>query len=658
MKEEDMKSPIKSQSQSRAVHALSVILLSCAVISFAETPPWERLLEPAEPDTEAIQKIAETPKHKPVEEPAPPPAPVDKKEQERAEKERKENEKREAEKKEKEKKEQAKKEQERLKKEEKEKKEQAKKEQERLKKEEKEKKAQEKKAQEDKKAQEKKALEDKKAQDEKKGLEDKKVQDEKTAPEDKKAQDEKKAPEDKKAQDDKKALEDKKAQDEKKALEDKKAQDEKKALEDKKAQDEKKALEDKKAQDEKKALEDKKAQDEKKALEEKRAQEEKKAQEEKRAQEEKKALEEKKAQEKKELERKELEKKEQERKALEEKKAQEKKEQERKEQEKRALEEKKAQEKREQERKEQEKKAMLDKPFFEPDDEDGDGVPDGAVEPAKAEAATEPAFAPFVPAEPAAASSKPVEPASAPKAQKTGTAGAVYESSGSHLGIRAAVGIGGMWGHEVLGGTTRLVGKNQKMPGDKFQYVDNGDSIFLHIVDGIELGTSFSGGMSLVLLSKINDLLGISCEVQYSFYVAAGESVYKDKDRYGNDPLYWPMSEASVEMHTLEVPVLLRINTGASLVYPLYVSVGPQFGFNVYARRTEYNWNENVNPAQGTLKISKPNLNIFEIGPVVEAGLDMGRVSVGLRLYVGMLEYVAQEGGRPWSLTLGVTSFF
>jgi len=83
--------PFRPQPQSRSItlFAFSAALLACAALSFAdETPPWERLMEPAEPDMEAVKKAAEKPKPQPAE-PAPPTA-ADKKAQAKADKDKKE----------------------------------------------------------------------------------------------------------------------------------------------------------------------------------------------------------------------------------------------------------------------------------------------------------------------------------------------------------------------------------------------------------------------------------------------------------------------------------------------------------------------------------------------------------------------------------------
>jgi len=178
---------------------------------------------------------------------------------------------------------------------------------------------------------------------------------------------------------------------------------------------------------------------------------------------------------------------------------------------------------------------------------------------------------------------------------------------------------------------TRLVNGRQS-PKDRFQYMDSGDSIFLHVVYGIDLGSSLSGGASVVSLYKINTLLSISCDLQYSFYLASGEIMEDNR----------LLSKASVEMHSLEMPLLLRINIGTSF----YLEVGPQFGLIFYANRTTLN--------NGVTEMQRPKINIFGLGPVLGTGLDLGRLFVDLRGYFGLIEYVDYEGGRPWSIRLGV----
>jgi hypothetical protein len=207
---------------------------------------------------------------------------------------------------------------------------------------------------------------------------------------------------------------------------------------------------------------------------------------------------------------------------------------------------------------------------------------------------------------------------------------------GSQFGVRALIGIGGLQGHNsiYLGSKPiTIVGRRDKR--DVFLRLDSdGDSVFRHNqASEVELGSSLSAGISVALLRQINDLLGISCEVQYSFYLASGENISKTDDY------------ATVALHSLEVPALLRING-----YPMYAEVGPLFGFNLYSRRTIY--------ADKNLDVSKPNLNILTLGPVVGGGIDIDRISVGLRLYLGLIEYVNQEGGKPWSLSFSVASFF
>jgi hypothetical protein len=339
-------------------------------------------------------------------------------------------------------------------------------------------------------------------------------------------------------------------------------------------------------------------------------------------------------------------------------------------------------------------------------------TPPKPVEPAKVEAPPkppEPAKAeakPETPSKPAKveAPSKPVEPAPAPveavaapesgravegkpvygerrerrergrKARRRGrgtheggpAAEPVFETGRSRLGIRGSIGIGGLVGHDpvkVIIGARPAGG----LEADYYEYehaVINGqlvvdDSIpMVYVTDGeINIGASVSGSVSVALLSHINRQFGISCEVQYSFYVAGGEHVNETEKR-ATGP--WILNEASVELHSLEIPLLLRYSPeAASLGYPVYMEAGPQFGFNWNARRTEYMGAVNV------FSITRPNLNVFEFGPVVGAGLDLGKLSVGVRAYIGVAEYSEginnqgdNIGGWPWSLTAGVTSFF
>jgi hypothetical protein len=306
-------------------------------------------------------------------------------------------------------------------------------------------------------------------------------------------------------------------------------------------------------------------------------------------------------------------------------------------------------------------------------------------EPAKAEAK------PAVPPKPAEPAPAPVEAAAAPesgravegkpvygerrerrergrrKARRRGrgtheggpAAVAVFETGRSRLGIRGGVGIGGLAWHDPAKFDNVPVFAEKGESNAKPTIPDSlypADTVWRRYVsDTMGFGASLSANVSVVLLSHINSLLGVSCEVQYTFYYTSAEHEYRtEKDVY--DPR--GINEASVEMHSLEIPLLLRYSPeAASLVSPVYIEVGPQFGFNLYARRTEYIGN--------VLSIKKPNLNVFEFGPVVGAGLDLGRLSVDLRGYIGVVAYSEginnqgdNIGGWPWSITAGVTSFF
>ncbi|MDR2694425.1 MAG: outer membrane beta-barrel protein [Chitinispirillales bacterium] len=303
------------------------------------------------------------------------------------------------------------------------------------------------------------------------------------------------------------------------------------------------------------------------------------------------------------------------------------------------------------------------------------------VEPAKAEGAARAAE----PAKPVKAPPQPVEPVVLPEPVAAEPSAPAYEptagewitgqgepksersrrgdkssAGGLRVGLRASIGIGGLGGHEPVRFDSVKVYARRGDPG-AFTVSDpdpesGGDPIYMrYISDELELGFSLSGGVGVTLLGRINDLLSLSCGLQYSFYVASGNIVY-DKNEYGetnDNAISWPLNEASVELHSLEIPILFRINAEEVFGCPIYAEVGPQIGFNVYARRTEYVGGDLIK-----LKISKPNRNILAFGPVFGAGLDLERVSVDLRLHFGFMKYQEYEGGRPWSITAGVASFF
>jgi len=641
MKTETGKSPFTRRPRSKSIipYALSAVLaLSVAGLSFAEVPPWERLMEPAEPDTEAIKRAAEeAAKPKPAPEPAPQPSASNKKEQEKREREKREAEKREQERVEREKKEADKKEQKRI---EKEKKEAEKKEQERLKKE---KKEQEKRDKE-KKAQEKKAggaaasvpapaAAEAPAQPEPA----KPVQ-----PAESKKQPEPAKPEPVKPDAPAKPAEPVKPEPAAKPAEPAKSEPVKpepaaKPAEPAKSEPVKPEPAAKPAEPVKtepvkpepaaKPAEPAKSEPAKPDASAKPAEPAKSEPVKPEAP-----------------------------KPAEPAKTE-------------PAPSKPA---------EPAKSEAAPKPS-EPAKSDAASKP---AEPAKADAAHKPAepakaAEPAKPAKASTKSSEPVSPApvasepSAPETEpsavdggtdqegpksepvrrrnKQSASGSVLETGKMRLGIRAALGIGGLGGHQPAYLDVEVGEVSEKLSKSDVFYEldDNNKPVYLHVYNDnkVELGSSLSGGVSLIMLNRINDLLSLSCELQYSFYVASG-NILDDKAKVSK----WPMSEVNVELHYLEIPVLLRINAEEALGFPIYGEVGPQFGFNVYARRTECEDN--------ALKIYKPNSDIFAIGPVIGAGIDLDRINIGLRTYFGLTTYQELDGGRPWSITLGLTSFF
>jgi hypothetical protein len=303
-----------------------------------------------------------------------------------------------------------------------------------------------------------------------------------------------------------------------------------------------------------------------------------------------------------------------------------------------------------------------------------EAAPPKPSEPAKAEAAPP---KPAEPAKPVKAPSKPVEPVSpapvvaepSPTASETAAEEAPVQETpksekkrldgGFRVGLRAALGIGGFGGHEpvYLGPAAAEISGGKMSDADVYLRDENGVPIYRHVFYDreIELGASLSGGVSVVFLSRINGLLSLSCGAQYSFYTASGEYVHKmDEFRMPNDDAdFWPVSEASVELHSLEIPVLFRISAEEALGYPVYAEAGPQIGFNLYARKMAY---EGGVMNKNAVLIWKPNLSVVNFGPVFGAGIDLDRASVDLRVHFGLMKYQETQGGRPWSITVGLTS--
>jgi hypothetical protein len=217
--------------------------------------------------------------------------------------------------------------------------------------------------------------------------------------------------------------------------------------------------------------------------------------------------------------------------------------------------------------------------------------------------------------------SPPKEPKE-PKERKAAYAGlGELLPSNPHAGIRGGIGISGFAGHDA-----RLIGAPA---GDKFITVRINPSL------AAVIGFAYAG--------DINDLLGVTCEVQYAYYSAYGATVPETH----RDSAFWNVYEAGVELHALEFPILLRVNPGALYGVPLYAEAGPQFGINMSGRLDDVDGN-----------IRKPNLNGFAIGLTIGAGATVSGVDVGLRAHFGFLEYAKGTRGKPCAVTLNVTSYF
>jgi hypothetical protein len=197
------------------------------------------------------------------------------------------------------------------------------------------------------------------------------------------------------------------------------------------------------------------------------------------------------------------------------------------------------------------------------------------------------------------------------------------------LGLRAGMGVGGLGGHR----------KNLPLTVG----IDSaGRDSVIYDTARTTLAPSVSAGIGLVYTSEINDMLGVTCEIQYTFYYSYSEEVR----RAPRDKKFRPLHVAQVQLHSLELPVLLRINAGDLNGMPFYAEVGPQLGINLYGR------------LENDGDVWWPNLSGFALGPTVGCGIEAGAVDIGVRGHFGLLDYVKRMGGRPWAIQLNATSYF
>jgi hypothetical protein len=152
----------------------------------------------------------------------------------------------------------------------------------------------------------------------------------------------------------------------------------------------------------------------------------------------------------------------------------------------------------------------------------------------------------------------------------------------------------------------------------------------------LKLTPSLSYGFGIVVGVEINDLITVSPELQYTLYRTSGEFTTQTGTHFSN--LY----EAGIRMHALELPILCRF----SIKNNFYAEVGPQIGLNI--KPSAY--------INGSLyKPEKPNH--FAFGPAIGGGLKMGDMLLGIRGYLGILEYAEKTEGYPWTVQVSATKF-
>ena len=178
------------------------------------------------------------------------------------------------------------------------------------------------------------------------------------------------------------------------------------------------------------------------------------------------------------------------------------------------------------------------------------------------------------------------------------------------LGLRAGIGISSFRDHKAL-----VIGNSAYA-----------------IIPGIDY--SYSIGLASAIV--INDFFSIAPELQYSFYSASNE--YTIDEPFAD---FDEMNEAYVYMHSIELPVLLRFKTQS-----LYFEVGPQLGYNLYAKIYKNN------------KPYKPDVIGFAFGPSAGFGINLNDILLGIRGYLGITEYAENSEGYPWSAQVSLTIFF
>ena len=159
-------------------------------------------------------------------------------------------------------------------------------------------------------------------------------------------------------------------------------------------------------------------------------------------------------------------------------------------------------------------------------------------------------------------------------------------------------------------------------------------------VDDFRYGLKFSPALSVSLgfgtkAYEFSETVAIMPELQWSLYRANEEMVVKP----GGGELA-SVYEVGVYMHAIELPVLMHFNFGSA-----YAELGPQFGANLYAKI-----NKNAD-------YYRPDLKCFAFGIAAGGGVNVDKLMLGARLYMGVTEYSKDVKGAPWSFQLSLSQF-
>jgi hypothetical protein len=216
----------------------------------------------------------------------------------------------------------------------------------------------------------------------------------------------------------------------------------------------------------------------------------------------------------------------------------------------------------------------------------------------------------------------------------------VQRSSGGgdielRYGFRTAAGISGFAGHKPL--------TNHYSQG---WVTDNGFRVAL------KPGPLVSGSAGVAVdvdLSGVVDLgipYAIGTGLQYTFYSAYASLIDGRAATYSRETgIQRAGYEVGVQLHALELPVLVRFGYG-----DLYFEVGPQLGVHLFQR-------ENAKGGLGGDELDFPQLNPVSFGPAVGLGADLDGILVGVRFYIDAVVSGKGTGGYPWTFQAGVTAY-